>query len=429
MKDSIKSLYDRYSECTGVSTDTRKIEPGNMFFALKGPNFNGNKYARQAIESGAKYAVVDDHSFGGEDDGCILVDDSLEALQNLATCHRSRFDGHVLAITGSNGKTTTKELISRVLATSFKVHCTAGNLNNHIGVPLTLLSMSLDTEIAVVEMGANHLGEIASYSEIAKPTHGIITNLGTAHVGEFGGRENLIRAKSELFDFLRKNKGVPFINTRDEVLSNMSRRFQNPVLFPDKNCQLKSSAPFVQYEGADGKLHGTHLVGGYNYMNASAALAVGAYFEVDMQKAMEAIDTYRPENNRSQIVTLGTNTVILDAYNANPDSTRVALDNLSTFDNPRKLALLGDMKELGEYSADEHVSIHRHISENKIPKAFFVGEEYLKALGSLEGRVFLSVDELISFLKKHPISNSTVLIKGSRSMAMEKLTEIKEIWN
>lgn len=428
LKDSIKSLYDRYNECTGVSTDTRKIEPGNMFFALKGPNFDGNQYARQALDNGAKYAVVDDLSLGNEKN-CILVEDGLKALQALAIYHRSKFDIPVLAITGSNGKTTTKELISRVLATSVGVHCTSGNLNNHIGVPLTLLSMSLDTEIAVVEMGANHLGEIARYCEIAKPTHGIITNLGTAHVGEFGGRENLIRAKSELFDFLRKNDGVPFINSRDEVLSNMARRFQDPVLFPDKNCQMKNSAPFVQYEDADGILHNTHLVGGYNYMNASAALCVGAYFDVDMQKAMEAIDTYRPENNRSQIVMLGTNTVILDAYNANPDSTRAALDNLSTFDNPNKLALLGDMKELGEYSAGEHADINRYVSENQIPQVFFVGEEYLQALGSPAGRVFLSVDELITFLKKNPISNSTVLIKGSRSMAMEKLTEIKEIWN
>lgn len=427
--DQIKQLYSKYLQCNGVSIDTRKINSGDLFFALKGPNFDGNKYAEKALSEGAKYAVVDDPELANHTQ-MILVDDGLMALQQLARHHREQFKGHVLAITGSNGKTTTKELIHRVLVTTYKVHFTVGNLNNHIGVPLTLLEMDLSTEIAIIEMGANHLGEIASYCEIAQPTHGVITNLGTAHIGEFGGRENLIRAKSELFDFIRKNEGSVFINIEDEVLNNMAKRFQAPVLFPSDDFILKSSSPFVQYEGAGGIEHSTHLVGKYNYMNASAAMAIGNFFGVSSQNAHRAIDSYEPDNNRSQVIKLGSNTIILDAYNANPDSTSAALENLSSFSEKRKIAMLGDMKELGEYSEGEHKKIFKSIQDYGNIDAYYVGEDYQQAIDEPSANSFSLVDDLISFMKnQNSISDSVVLIKGSRSMTMEKLIQIEKIWN
>ena len=427
--DQIKQLYSRYLQCTGVSIDTRKINSGDLFFALKGPNFDGNKYAEKAISQGAKYAVVDDPELANHAQ-IILVDDGLMALQQLARHHREQFKGSVLAITGSNGKTTTKELIHRVLATTFKVHFTVGNLNNHIGVPLTLLAMDLSKEIAIIEMGANHLGEIASYCEIAQPTHGIITNLGTAHIGEFGGRENLIRAKSELFDFIRKNDGIAFINVEDKVLNNMAKRFQAPVLFPSDDFILKNSSPFVKYEDGRGKEHSTHLVGKYNYMNASAAMVIGKFFGVSSQNAQAAIDSYEPDNNRSQVIKLGSNTIILDAYNANPDSTSAALENLASFSEKKKIAMLGDMKELGAYSEAEHEKIFKSIEAYGTIDAYYVGEEYQHAINEPNAYIFPLVDDLISFLKnQNPIADSVVLVKGSRSMTMEKLIQIEKIWN
>ena len=425
--EKIESIYEKYLECSGVNTDTRSIQQDELFFALKGPNFNGNQYAEQALQSGAKYAVVDDPELE-ENTNFIQVSDSLGALQELAKYHREQFDIPVLGLTGSNGKTTTKELTNSVLSKKYKVHCTAGNLNNHIGVPLTLLAMKHDAEIAVIEMGANHLGEIASYCQIAQPTHGIITNIGTAHIGEFGGQENLIRAKSELFDYLRKTNGTVFINKEDVVLSNMARRFQKPVFFPDEKVTLKKSTPFIEYLDDNGDLHQTQLVGKYNFQNAAAALAIGRLFGVEDSLAYQAIDSFSSNNNRSQLVTLGSNTVILDAYNANPDSCKVALESLAAFDTPKKLAFLGDMKELGEYSSSSHLEIFRASRKLGIP-GFFVGKEYDEALRNEDAKTFLTLAELTEWLKQNPISNSTVLLKGSRSMTIEKLTETKEIWN
>lgn len=427
--DQTKILYSKYLQCAGVSIDTRKINLGDLFFALKGPNFDGNKYAEKALAEGAAYAVVDDPLLADKPQ-MILVDNVLTALQEIATHHREQFNGHVLAITGSNGKTTTKELVYRVLATTFKVHCTVGNLNNHIGVPLTLLVMDLSSEIAIIEMGANHLGEIANYCEIAQPTHGVITNLGTAHIGEFGGRENLIRAKSELFEYLRKNEDLVFINNEDEVLSNMAKRFQAPILFPANDFVFQRSSPYVQYVDEGGKEHNTHLVGKYNFMNASAAMAIGKFFGVIAERAHGAIDSYAPDNNRSQVIKLGSNTIILDAYNANPDSTNAALENLTSFGQQKKIAMLGDMKELGSYSEVEHKKIFNSVEGYGNVDAYYVGEEYQHAIGESKGNTFPFVNDLISFLEKeNPISNSVVLIKGSRSMTMEKLIQIEKIWN
>ncbi|MFY0654283.1 MAG: UDP-N-acetylmuramoyl-tripeptide--D-alanyl-D-alanine ligase [Cyclobacteriaceae bacterium] len=427
MTKNILSLYDKFSTSSGVCIDTRAIKQDNIFFALKGPNFDGNKYASQAVESGAVYAVVDDPSLKGVNK-CILVENVLSTLQSLANHHRNQFNGPVLAITGSNGKTTTKELITRVLSTSFKTHSTVGNLNNHIGVPLTLLALKLDTDIAVIEMGANHLGEIASYCQITCPTHGLITNLGTAHIGEFGGRENLIRAKSELFDYVKKNNGTVFINEQDEVLLNMSKRFETSMFFPGNSIRLKGSSPYMTYIDENDANHSTSLIGEYNFLNASSAYVIGKHFEVPIEKITAAIDSYQSDNNRSQIVKIGSNTIILDAYNANPDSTIAALNNLVAFKESSKVAMLGDMKELGEYSRQEHSKVYDHAMSLGIKNIHFVGKEYSKALEKTDASVYDDVLSLIRYLKNNPISDSVVLIKGSRSMTMEQLSKHEEIW-
>lgn len=421
---NIKDLYHTFLDCTGISIDTRSLKPGNVFFAIHGENFDGNKYAKKAIESGAKFAVVDDPNVAINDQ-YIVVSNSLETLQKLANHHRKQFKGKVIGITGSNGKTTTKELIYQVLKTQFRVQCTQGNLNNHLGVPLTLLSLKMDTEIAIVEMGANHLGEIATLCNIAEPTEGLITNIGTAHIGEFGGRENIIRAKSELFDYLRKHQGQVFINNHDKVLSNMSKRFDNPILYPNELCKIESSSPYIVYVDEKENQYQTNLIGAYNFLNISAAVTIGHYFGLERSKIHKAIKNYIPENNRSQVLKVASNTIIMDAYNANPDSTAAALINLSEFDTKNKVAILGDMKELGQYSMDEHQKIIDFAKDLGFQQICFVGEEYSKA----NEETYKDISQLIHQLKKNPISNTTVLLKGSRSMAMEQLIEIKEIWN
>lgn len=395
-----------------------------MFFAIKGENFDGNQYVLKALKVGAKFAVVDDSKLGNEVN-CILVEDCLQTLQQLANYHRQQFKGKVLAITGSNGKTTTKELAYKVLKTQFKIQYTKGNLNNYIGVPLTLLSLNLNTEIAIVEMGANHLGEIANLCKITDPTHGIITNIGSAHIGEFGGKENIIRAKSELFDYLLKNNRQVFINSEDDVLNNMSKRFSEPIFYPNKLCQLKNSTPYVIYNDEKGNQHDTHLIGIYNFFNISAAVTIGNYFGIKNNNIHHAVKEFIPDNNRSQILKIGSNTIIMDAYNANPDSTKAALTNLSKFKSDNKIAILGDMKELGDYSFEEHKKAINFSKKINLETIYFVGEEYSK----IDSNNFSTIDSLISYLKKHPISNTVVLLKGSRSMAMEQLIKINEIWN
>ncbi|SHK59927.1 UDP-N-acetylmuramoyl-tripeptide--D-alanyl-D-alanine ligase [Reichenbachiella agariperforans] len=424
MKEFISSLYDKFLSSTGVNTDTRSIEKGQLFFALRGDNFDGNQYAQQAIASGASYAVVDDPAIA-KDDRFILVDSVLQTLQLLANHHRRQFTFPFLAITGSNGKTTTKELTARVLGERYKVHYTRGNLNNHIGVPLTLLGINSEVDFAIIEMGANHLGDISLLCRIAEPTHGLITNIGTAHIGEFGGRDNIIRAKSELFDYLRKTDGLPFINKLDSVLVNMSKRFEKSVDYPNDSCKLIEAKPYVNYLDDQDHEHSTEIIGEYNYMNIAAAVTVAKHFEVDYP--YNAIDTYQPDNNRSQIVEIGSNTIILDAYNANPDSMKAALRNLANMNVGKKIAMLGEMKELGDYTMVEHERIVSEAEELGIKNLYLVGNEFKKASEFVH--VLLDVDRLIDYLREDKISGATVLIKGSRSMQMERLIQNKEIWD
>ena len=328
----IRDLYQKYLESGKVSTDTRQITPGSVFFALKGPSFNANAFAPEALAKGASYCVVDEPAFAN-DPRCLLVPDTLLALQDLARYHRGQLTIPVIGLTGSNGKTTSKELVSAVLSKKFKTHATRGNLNNHIGVPLTILSIDKSYEMAVVEMGANHVGEIALLSGISRPTHGFITNIGKAHIGTFGGFENIIRGKTELYQFLIESNGTVFINSTNPILSTMTKRFKNPILYPAPgnflHCSLTRSEPVLEVLSEQGRTIRTQLVGAYNFENIAIALCIGKYFAVGPDDAARAIEEYAPGNMRSQIIRKQTNTLILDAYNANPTSMEAAIDSLA----------------------------------------------------------------------------------------------------
>ncbi len=416
MMETIEALYSKFLHCTGVSTDSRTVREGNIFFALSGPSFNGNAYAKSAMEKGALVAVVDDRDYLGK--GCVLVEYALVTLQHLAGHHRDHFKRPVLAITGSNGKTTTKELVREVLAQKFNVQATEGNLNNHIGVPLTILKWTEETEIAIVEMGANHQKEIASYCEYAKPTHGLITNIGHAHTEGFGGIEGVLRGKSELFDFIRKSDGIPFINQEDERLSHMTRRFDNPEVFPDADVRIDSADHFLALNIAGAQAR-TKLTGDYNFSNAAAAVRVGRHFGVADELIISALEKYTPQNQRSQIVERNGFTIIMDAYNANPDSIRAAIKNLSTFEG-RKVAILGDMNELSN-SEEEHRSLGKEVSQMNFDEVILVGEKIKPALEFVpRARHFGSTSELVASGFK-PQTSSTVLLKASRTIRLEEL--------
>lgn len=407
----IVKLYDIYLKSSGICTDSRKLEKGSLFIALKGPNFNGNKFAHKALEEGAIAVVVDEEEYNKEDDNTILVDDALRTLQLLATHHRQQLKIPILGITGSNGKTTSKELIQAVLAKKHKVFATKGNLNNHIGVPLSLLSINKGHEIAIIEMGANHVGEIASYCQMAQPTHGLITNIGKAHIGEFGGFENIIIGKSELFDFLKKNDGVPFINTQDAVLNNMQKRFSNAVTFPNKGNDLElrpeKGTAFLRFS-TEGFSHiDTHLVGQFNYLNVAAALCIGKYFDVPMDKGIEATQEYMPENMRSQMIKTDNYTILLDAYNANPDSMELAIKSLSAIENTESVVILGDMLELGDTAKLEHEKLGELAVDLGISKRYYCGKQIQSASKKDNfGKYFETKDELIEHLTAKPLKKA-----------------------
>ncbi|KYG72444.1 UDP-N-acetylmuramoyl-tripeptide--D-alanyl-D-alanine ligase [Roseivirga echinicomitans] len=423
---NIASLYEKYIASTGICTDTRKIEKGNLFFALKGPNFNANKLAEQALSLGASYAVIDDAEYDN-DPRCVLVADVLEALQALANYHRKQLKIPIIAITGSNGKTTTKELTRNVLATKYKVSATIGNLNNHIGVPLTLLSIGPDIEMAIVEMGANHVGEIAALCKIAEPTHGLITNIGKAHLEGFGGFEGVIRGKTEMYHWLIENDGVIFVNSQNEILSNIAqRRIESPIYYPAKGDYLELSLieakPNIVFEDAEGKRTTTALSGAYNFENIATALCVGKCFKVDIEKAKQAVATYSPDNNRSQVLKKGSNTIIMDAYNANPTSMKAALENLSLLNATHKLAILGDMLELGETSKEEHSAIGVLTAQLGIEGVIFCGP-HMKAAKEVNPKAlyFETKADLNDYLSANILEGQTILLKGSRGMGLESL--------
>ena len=423
----IEKIYDLFRNSTGVCTDTRQLASGNLFFALKGPNFNANEFAMMALDNGALAAVIDDPSFNVPGK-TVVVNDTLIALQELAKHHRASLNIPVIGITGSNGKTTSKELVHVVLSSSFNTFATKGNLNNHIGVPLSILSITRQHEIAIIEMGANHIGEIAQLCTISQPTHGFITNIGKAHIGLFGGFEGVIRAKSELYDYLIKSGGVIFINQHQEILMNMSRRMAKPVLYPENDSfcpvEMVSANPWVVVKSESGKELTTQLIGSYNFDNIATALCVGRYFGVHEDVAFGAIASYVPENNRSQIVKKGTNTIILDAYNANPSSMEKALENLAQMDAGEKVAILGDMFELGDETDAEHRAVGLLAKKLGLNQVLFCGKHMQLAREAFgAGHAFLTRDELINYLEKNRFSGATVLIKASRGMALEKVVE------
>jgi len=431
----MKELYSKYISCGGtVTTDSRAIKGGEMFFALKGENFDGNDYALKALESGAAYAVVDENAGLPDDERLIKVADTLETLRDLAIYHRTHVrDGKlpVIGLTGTNGKTTTKELIAAVLSKKYNVCATQGNLNNDIGVPLSLLRITPETEIAVIEMGANHPDDIAKLVRVSQPDYGLITNVGKAHLLGFGSFEGVKAAKGELYKWLGSRRGnLIFINEDDKDLKEMSLtipchnfgygiRYQGAEILP-----TSSDSPFLALRIGDTEIH-TQLVGSYNANNVLAALAVGDYFGVDRKNAIAAIESYQPVNKRSQMVKTDRNTLIVDAYNANPSSMNAALDNFNMLCSKRKIAMLGDMRELGNDSVKEHLEIVKKLLSYKLD-AYLVGEEFKKALDQLgadaEGFIhFENSEALLQYLQTNAINDAAILVKGSRGIEMERI--------
>ena len=399
------------------------ITPGSVFFALKGPKFNANEFAAEALKKGASYAVVDEKAFQ-VNDNCILVDDGLKVLQDLARYHRSQLKIPFVALTGSNGKTTSKELLSAVLSQKFATHATKGNLNNHIGVPLTILSITQSVQMAVIEMGANHVGEIADLCSIANPTHGFITNIGKAHIGTFGGFENIVKGKTELYDHLSKNNGTIFVNSENPLLSNLAKNLNSVVWYPTPGCRLISSDPFLLVEAGNGDQVQTQLTGAYNFENVAAALCIGKFFGVDDSKVNSAVSLYSPSNMRSQVVRKATNTIILDAYNANPSSMAAAIENISAMQANNKTLILGDMFELEEEAEKEHKAIGRLIKEKNFKNVYLCGTLFRAALNEIPyAKQFDKKDLLIEELKKNPIKDSTILVKASRGIGLEAIVD------
>lgn len=420
----IEALYAIYKQHPSVQTDTRKLRQGDLYFALKGPNFNGNSFAQKALEQGAAYAIIDEAAYV-TDSQTILVDDVLATLQQLALHHRQQFSIPFLAITGSNGKTTTKELIHAVLSTTFKTYTTDGNLNNHIGVPLTLLKIKEDAEMAVIEMGANHQKEIASYCKIALPTHGLITNCGKAHLEGFGGEEGVRKGKGELFDFLREHNGTIFRMNDYDYLHPMSHGINKVFTYgtseADTVGNVLESDPFLQVKFSKGYsgIVATSLVGGYNLPNVLAAVSVGKAFGVKEENIKSALEGYTPSNSRSQLVQKGSNKIILDAYNANPSSMKAAIDNFAKGDDSNKLLVFGAMAELGEESLQEHADIVADIGRHAWKDVLLVGGDFLKISHPFHS--FASPEEAGEWLRGQNIQNAFLLVKGSRSMQMEKV--------
>lgn len=421
---AIPDLYEKFLECTGVSTDTRTITPDCLFVALKGPSFDANQFALDALAKGARYALVDDPAVVEQDTRCLLVQDSLTALQDLARYHRQTLKIPIVGLTGSNGKTTTKELIAGVLSKKFVTYATRGNLNNHIGVPLTVLSITEQYEIAVVEMGANHQKEIALLSSICQPTHGLITNIGKAHLEGFGGIEGVRIGKGELYDFLAQTGGVVFVNAGDPVLLDMYRERQGfgQVVFylENKQPELLQESPVAVYRTAEGREVTTHLPGRYNFMNMAAALAIGEHFGVEIDEAHHAIADYNPTNNRSQVMTKGTNTILLDAYNANPSSMAAAVQQFMQQPAKRKMVILGDMYELGDESPAEHAALGQLVAQGNFDIVILSGKDMKYALESLpKAYYFPDKFSLHNWIIDHPMQDTHILIKGSRGMGLE----------
>lgn len=423
----MEKLFDKFYETKGISIDTRKIHEDCLFIALKGANFNGNHFAKEAILQGAKYAIVDEEEFA-DNKNIFLVKDSLIYLQKLANYHRNKYSIPIIGITGSNGKTSTKELVNAVLTKKYNVLCTSGNLNNHIGVPLTILQLNQEHELAIIEMGANKHGDIAELCEIAEPNFGIITNIGKAHLEGFINFEGVLKTKSELYESVKSKNGKIVINNDDEVLKNQAQKFglscfsYASISNANVTGKLVKLTPFVQlkweYNDYVSETIETKMVGKYNFYNFIAAVSFGCLFEVTPEDINQALETYTPTNNRSQVSKTVSNTLIIDCYNANPSSMRVALESFLEIDHPNKIALIGDMFELGKDSKVEHQKIYQYCIDNKIHFET-IGKHFKEH--NPEG--FNDINDAKDYFLKNPIKDALILLKGSRGIALEKLID------
>ena len=423
----IKKIYKLFQESNLVSIDTRSIKVNDIFFAIKGPNFDGNKFALQAIKNGASYVVSDNLDISKKSDKIIYVENSIKALQKLANYHRRKLNTKIIAITGSNGKTTTKELVLNVLKSRFKTVATKGNLNNHLGVPLSLLSIEKDTEIGIIEMGANHLNEIANLCVIAEPEFGYITNFGNAHLEGFKSLEGVIKGKSELYDYLKSNKKFIFYNSDNKKQSNILNGYANTFTYgvnDDSNCNIincsNEDSVHVNYRS---ELIKSNIYGDYNFENICIAIAIGEYFGVSFEQIKKGIESYLPENNRSQVTITERNTVVLDAYNANPTSMKLAIESFCKTSYTNKMIIVGDMFELGNDSIHYHQEIINYLEKINDSIIYIVGEYFCNTKHSDKIKSFSSKKELINNLSKTNVSNYSILIKGSRGMQLEKIIE------
>ena len=419
----MSALYNIFRDAAGVSTDSRTLQSGQLFFALSGPNFNGNQFAKQALNKGA-IAVVVDEDVSISDDRVIRVENTLRSLQTLATEHRKKLGTTIIALTGSNGKTTTKELIHSVLSTTYTTVATQGNLNNHIGVPLTLLSLQKDTKIGVVEMGANHPGEIALLANITQPNAGLVTNFGKAHLEGFGSLDGVVKAKSELFDYLKTTNGLIIANADDpKIMAQL--KGQDPITYGTETTARVSATLLTENDAirieVDQQEIQTQLSGAYNGYNALAAYAIGRHFGVSPQNAKRALESYIPDNNRSQLIRKKDLHITLDAYNANPTSMQAALASFSK-KGGKKIAVLGQMNELGKHTEIEHKRLVDWIKASSIDDCYWVGSAFAPFISS--DKYFSTVDQAIDYFSKTPLRQASILVKGSRSFTLEKLVDV-----
>ncbi len=417
---TISAIYQKFLSSSGISTDTRNIKPNSLFFALKGDNFNANAFAEEALDKGAKYVIVDEEEYYQKEDCYILVDDALQTLQELARYHRNQLAVPILALTGSNGKTTTKELLYAVLSQKYNTTATIGNLNNHIGVPLTLLSMTEQTEIGIIEMGANHFHEIELLCNIAEPNYGYITNFGKAHLEGFGSLKGVIKAKSELYSYLKNTNGLAFVNTKDQDQIHQTREQKRVLIGKDIKLLNTKDKIHVDWQGLKIK---SNLIGTYNFQNIVAAIEIGAFFKVPKTDIKKGITSYIPTNKRSQIITKDSVSIILDAYNANPTSMIAALENFKKNTSKHKIVILGDMFELGESTIYEHREIAKLALTSGFEKVILIGE-YFGALHLENAIQYKDFNEFKSVFNKKSFHNTKLLIKGSRGMALERIIDL-----
>jgi UDP-N-acetylmuramoyl-tripeptide--D-alanyl-D-alanine ligase len=424
----IDTLYRIFIRNPEISTDSRNVSKGSIFFALKGESFNGNKFAAQALKQGSSYAVVDEQKYV-TDERYILVDDVLSSLQQLALFHRMHFNIPVIAITGTNGKTTTKELINSILIKRHHVVSTFGNLNNHIGVPLSLLNIKDNTEIVIIEMGANHRGEIAKLCELALPTHGMITNIGKAHLEGFGNIETIVRTKTELYEYLDKNGGTIFFNKGNDILADhLSEIGCEKISYGGKSGNYSgiviNSVPTLELKvliDSNSLALKTKMFGAYNFENVLAAIRIGSYFNVEINTIIDTVESFNPNDNRSQIVNTSVNTLICDAYNANPTSMKLVIDDFLLMNSARKVLILGDMFELGENTEKEHIKLIKYVKDKSFSRIFLIGKIFSAVNQTLQIPAFIDVDSFVKWLDKNPVKSSYILLKGSRGMKLEKI--------